>query len=1338
MIVQTSNAGADGQVGRITVQNDIDKTAGGDATLTLLAHESIVSNNVDITSTSGRLNLVFNADSDATGGGAINLANGIFDTNGGSIVMGGGVNPLTTAAIGTSAHNDGITLNNIDLITNEGNISMRGTGRLGGGGADEFGVYLTGGSTIQTTTGDISLVGIGGDTNRRNYGVYLTGATTNISTDTGAVTLTGIGGGTNNQQNYGVYINNASIDSTGSGAGDIRLTGTAGPSNTTSGYGIFLTGGTAAINSASGDIYLTGVGDGNGSGSNNFGVYLRSGASLNSIGTGLDAARILVDGTGGGGRDNNHGAYFDNGDISSIDGDIRIDGQGADARRTNAGVYLRNGSVIDSTGLATVTLDGQGGDGERQNYGVYLNGGTTAINTIFGDLNITGRGGNGTNYRNYGILINGGADIASTGTGANAARINMDGQGGNGTREDYGLYISGGGTTVTSVDGDMTYTGVSGMTTGDSNRGIILNSGASVSSTGVGTNAANITFNATSQNGGRSNNYGMQLGASNAAIDTVDGDIVINTIGGDATRDNNYGLYMYSGGKIRSTGVGPDAGTITINATGGDGRRNNHGFYMRDNGTLISSIDGAIDIDGNAGNGTQYRNRGVFIERSADILSTGTGVNAATIDITGVGGNGSYENYGVFINSNGTTINSVDGAINIEGRGGNSTAQRNYGFYMAGSARINSTGTTPNAATIDISGTAGNGAYENYGVYLNGGNTRVTSAYGAIDILGQGGTGTSHRNYGVYLVNSPDIISTGTGVGAATIDLIGIGGSGTGNNDHGIYLNNSQTAVQSIDGDITVSGTSGLNGSTNHGILMYRDSRLVSNGNAGVTLTAIGDGTAEDFRGYDRTPRVGGPSAAGDIVINVDSLRLDNNMRFQTTGEIILQQRTDTTTIGLGSGTGDITLTNVDLSSRFLNASKLTFGSQTASSTVDIDGLNVASEVEIRGGDIDITGGGLTSTGGVTLRALNDVNITADVTANDFFDASAGRDLNFTSGTLNSVGYMTLNASRDISNTMDINATGDILATADRDININAGTMTSVGTLTMDANRTINITADINAGSDTMITAGRGANLTSGTIVSGGFLDIDVGGDVNLATTINTVGDTQLSSNGNISISGPGLSSGGAVELAGNNINIVGDITANSNILFVAENDLTALGTMGTPITIDSNGDAVVFVADNRSGRNSGVMNINRYVTVNSAPDDFRVYGVNAQQVTIEGMVNALAMTAALPKRIGNYNPAHTGYGVFYEPLQLPDTVIRTTYRKGGISKPQYGGGQSSNMDVVIDGIDAAEDAMNIDYLLKIHADLAPFFADWTYVQSVNYKLSDFKESTSSFAFINP
>jgi filamentous hemagglutinin family protein len=132
--ITTGTAGANTQNGDITVASSISKTAGGDATLTLKAARNITVNaGVGIASSSNKLNMVFNADADAVPNqdGAVQLGNGTFTTNGGDLTIGGGANPLTTAAYGNSAINNGVYLNGSQVNAGGGNISIRGNGYTG-------------------------------------------------------------------------------------------------------------------------------------------------------------------------------------------------------------------------------------------------------------------------------------------------------------------------------------------------------------------------------------------------------------------------------------------------------------------------------------------------------------------------------------------------------------------------------------------------------------------------------------------------------------------------------------------------------------------------------------------------------------------------------------------------------------------------------------------------------------------------------------------------------------------------------------------------------------------------------------------------------------------------------------------------------------------------------------------------------------------------------------------------------------------------------------------------------------------------------------------------------
>ena len=216
--------------GDITVSNNIQKAGSGAKTLTLQANENIIFNNsasVGLASgATNTYNVVLNADRDASAGGAIQLNSGTtINSNGGSITLGGGSSPLTTAAIGKGALANGVTLDNAQLISGSGAISIRGTGAAAGG----IGVNI-GNSSVITASGTAA--------------IQITGTGTAASNDIK------VAGGTNS-------IGGANA------AGDILLNGTTG------GGMVLGAGGDAATIQTSGNLTLNqsggGVSQGSGS-----------------------------------------------------------------------------------------------------------------------------------------------------------------------------------------------------------------------------------------------------------------------------------------------------------------------------------------------------------------------------------------------------------------------------------------------------------------------------------------------------------------------------------------------------------------------------------------------------------------------------------------------------------------------------------------------------------------------------------------------------------------------------------------------------------------------------------------------------------------------------------------------------------------------------------------------------------------------------------------------------------------------------------------------------------------------------------------------------------------
>ncbi|PSN12354.1 filamentous hemagglutinin, partial [filamentous cyanobacterium CCP5] len=272
----TATGGGEFDVGNITqlAGATIEKTAGGDVTLTFQAENNIVLND-DILSNSGALNVILNADSDASGSGSISLSTAEIRSNGGNIVLGGGTDPLDNPAISIeTSFGDGIDISDSVLDTSGGNISARGlatasgagirinsstlqTGQTGNGtvtlnGQGPTGILFNVGS-IQSNNGNISLIGVGTQFAGLDIAGF-NGSSEIRSTGDGNIILNGtVSDGANT--NIGIRLgDNAGVFTQLEGA--IRSTGTGDVSlNATGGRSISVEVG--IIESGSGELTLT-------------------------------------------------------------------------------------------------------------------------------------------------------------------------------------------------------------------------------------------------------------------------------------------------------------------------------------------------------------------------------------------------------------------------------------------------------------------------------------------------------------------------------------------------------------------------------------------------------------------------------------------------------------------------------------------------------------------------------------------------------------------------------------------------------------------------------------------------------------------------------------------------------------------------------------------------------------------------------------------------------------------------------------------------------------------------------------------------------------------------
>ncbi|NGX34303.1 MAG: Heme/hemopexin-binding protein, partial [Candidatus Anoxychlamydiales bacterium] len=368
---------------------------------------------------------------------------GVFNNGAGSQITtdAGAITIMGIGGAGTEHNYGACNADNAEIETTTGSIDITGTGGAGSG-AYNYGVYNTSAGIIYaTSTGSVTLDGTGGAGTTNNYGVLNTANGSKIYSVDGALNITGLGGAGSGDKNYGI-MNNSRGQIYSSGSGTVTLDGTGGD-GTDSNYGVFQDGNalsTTQIYSTNGALSITGEGDG--SGTLNFGIYNYRQGQIYSSGS-----TITLTGTGGGGTGSNYGVYQDgsgsaNTKIYTTGDTLSITGTGGNGGSNNYGVYNYNSSLITSD-TQTITIIGTGGTGVERNYGVY-NTSAAEIKTTTGAIDITGTGGAGSGAYNYGIYNVAGGMIYGVDVqpAASTGSVTLDGTGGAGTTDNCGILNS--------------------------------------------------------------------------------------------------------------------------------------------------------------------------------------------------------------------------------------------------------------------------------------------------------------------------------------------------------------------------------------------------------------------------------------------------------------------------------------------------------------------------------------------------------------------------------------------------------------------------------------------------------------------------------------------------------------------------------------------------------------------------------------------------------------------------------------------------------------------------------------------------------------------------------
>ncbi|GAB5412357.1 MAG: hypothetical protein ChlgKO_14710 [Chlamydiales bacterium] len=775
---------------------------------------------------------------------------------GSSITMSGGANFSQTVGTFGGVQEGFVTLTTATITGGSGSdISLEGV-HPGVAPAASFndGVSIITTSSISTTgSGSITVTGTGGSGIDQNRGIFIDDNST-LEVETGGITLTGTGGGGTGGSNSGIVISNSSmLESTTS---TLELNGTGGT-------GVGMCNGVvlndSTIMTDTGAITITGSGDAAATDIQNIGVTTDSNALITS-----NSGDITITGVGGGGTSEGTGIE-QAGTVTSTLGDILLDGTGGSSTSGNVGV-VQNGTV-QSTGTlsstaSTITIQGLGGTGSGSD-GIASSGGTTT--SVAGDILFEGQGGD----IGDGIMLTG-ADITSTGTGSDAANIQLTGDtAASGTG--FGCII-GLNSTVSVIDGNLSITGTgqsSDGTVGTSiQRSVVQSTGDGlIDIEGFGNESDGVTVLQTGAlvtsssgkitilgQGTSSSDRGVGVSLSGGIVGTGSADVEINGIGFAL---NRFGVSVSGAGSRIST----EAGTLDV--TGEASGAGAAGVFLFSGGSIFTS-SGTMNMRGETDAGATF---GPGIRIESGTVSTGTG----TMNVTGIAAGTSVTNDGIRISSGGSLFTSSPGTATIVGEGSAAGLSRNRGILLTGAvSSIENQG----AGVMNISGTGGGTLVDNSGFFVEISGA-VTNASGEMNITGVGGAGNS-SNLGIgfedstLTTTSGNVTLDGTGQGALTgntgvsavrssitsqdgnLIFIGVGADGTTAN-HGIDIDDSSSVESTGGGNLSLTGTGGSGDTGCRGIFIQDNSEVVASGTGTITFLGTGGNTAGDSWGINIT-----------------------------------------------------------------------------------------------------------------------------------------------------------------------------------------------------------------------------------------------------------------------------------------------------------------------------------------------------------------------------------------------------------------------------------------------------------------------------------------------------
>ena len=992
-------------------------------------------------------------------------------------------------------------------------------------------------------------------------------------------------------------------------------------------------------------------------------------ASLLTSGIG----NIDLEGVAGGGSIINNGIILITPAIEVENGMLTLNGTGGPSTANlNSGVLLFN-STLRSVGTANpggIAITGVAGTGTTTNDGVTFFSTGNSISTIDGPINITGTGNTATTTTtNRGVGISSSVtSITSSGSGD----ITIVGEGGGGTPLCHGIAIDGAGATITAAgSGAISLTGTAGNATGAGNSGIFMSNGI-ISSTSLGEISLIGTGNTTSS----SDSVGVEITGSSTEITTLgSGNITISGDGGATAGNGNNGVIVDGTALVDSSG----SGNILIVGRAGAGVSSNVGITVSGNFTTISSSEGEINLNGR-GAGNTDGNTGVELLSSALIIGTGD----ANITFDGIGSGNGDDNNGVEISGGGSAITIESGKITIEGQGANGT-DRNGGVSIVTGTVSSTTG------EIEIVGIAGNGVDNCVGVLQAGGT--ITSETGVIAIDGRG-SGDGIFGIGISITGG-SVNSTGTGSSSATINLVGRGSPEISSTATGTVMTGTSSAINSIDGAISIIGLGGSAGGDFHGGVAIQDSAAInSTNNATVTISGTGGaGTTScvgiNFNGSSELNVVDGNAlitgrgtGTGDnnfgVVWDSSFYNCTGDASVNITGTLAPCTSSNAGIIVnngsiLTTTDGDITLFGTGNGNLFLNGGVAVVGgaiSSTGSGNIEITGVNSNSTGTLAPGVYILTGSSVTSSSSGTIRITGTGGQNAG-NAFGLYISEPTTTINSTTAEIFLTGIAT--ASTEEGMKIDLLAEVESLGSAPITVTTFSDLILESGGKIIGAAGLVTIGAD----RDFVITGSNVASENTGVILGSGSATISAGRDITLAggsaaDTSAQIGSRDTTSSANITFTNIGRdllidgNTSGGYAIIGHGTNST-ETSYSGNIRFDnIRGDATIMGGSG------SNGFAQIGHLD------AGVINGDILLTTNGSINVLG--GTSATAVGQIGHASAGACTSSTMRLIAGQNieiTSSTADAIVFNPCTVAaDGTLTLVVDNRFPTFPNFGPGQ--------------------------------------------------------------